>query len=117
MVGTANTRHWYVESRGNLGPSETWEICFEEYGMTSAGGLHMPSVTPRTWREETHAHYQLCPKYRFPILTLLQYKGKGKVIQSEGQGLLPFGKERQGLSNKSQPLRINSLNWLASGGS
>lgn len=42
----------------------------------------MPSVTPRTWRGETHAHCQLCPEYRFPILALLQYKGKGKVIKS-----------------------------------
>lgn len=33
------------------------------------------------------------------------------MAESEGQGLLPFGEEDQGLSNRSQPMGINSSNW------
>lgn len=39
------------------------------------------------------------------------------TAESEGQGLLPFEEESQGLRNRSQTMGINSLTWLASYGS
>ena len=72
------TRHSYVESRRNLGPSESWGNCLEGKGMTTAGGPQMGLLMPRTRRQEMHAHYQLCPKYHLTSLSWLPSDKKEK---------------------------------------
>lgn len=96
-----NGRHSHVKTKRNLGPSESWGTCLEGYGMPTAGGPQVALTMPRI--------------PALPQVSLMERKRKGDSCL-EGQALLTFGENSQGLSNGSQPRGVNSLNWLARGG-
>lgn len=78
LVGVGNTEPSYVHSRRHQGRSESWGTCLEGVGMTLAGGLQTPLMMPRTWRQETHAPYQLCHKCHLTSLPWLSSNIKEK---------------------------------------
>lgn len=87
-----NTRYSYVKSRRNLGLSQSWGICPEGYGVTTAEP-QMALPMPRTCRREIHAHHQLCPRYHLTSLTWISSREKEKRWQSlKGKACSHLGK-------------------------
>lgn len=68
-----NTRHSYGKSRRNLGLSESWEPAWRATACQQQS--LMASLMPRAWRQELHAHHQLCPRHH---LTSLSWTSSGE---------------------------------------